>query len=47
MVRNLRHKEYHPDKRPDSPTETGRRVTQELNSAWETLRDPGKREAHE
>ena len=36
---------HHPDLNPDSPAAIRR--TQELNAAYETLRDPGKRSAHD
>eukprot|EP00929_Paragymnodinium_shiwhaense_P100110 TRINITY_DN62170_c0_g3_i1.p1 TRINITY_DN62170_c0_g3~~TRINITY_DN62170_c0_g3_i1.p1 ORF type:complete len:433 (-),score=103.25 TRINITY_DN62170_c0_g3_i1:41-1339(-) len=33
-------REYHPDKRPNSPDgSTGQRLTQQLNQAWEVFRD--------
>eukprot|EP00403_Amphidinium_massartii_P013199 CAMPEP_0178412806 /NCGR_PEP_ID=MMETSP0689_2-20121128/22205_1 /TAXON_ID=160604 /ORGANISM="Amphidinium massartii, Strain CS-259" /LENGTH=432 /DNA_ID=CAMNT_0020034065 /DNA_START=36 /DNA_END=1330 /DNA_ORIENTATION=+ len=40
-------REYHPDKRPDTPGGTGQRITQALNEAWEILSDPLKKEAYD
>eukprot|EP00929_Paragymnodinium_shiwhaense_P037629 TRINITY_DN20012_c0_g1_i4.p1 TRINITY_DN20012_c0_g1~~TRINITY_DN20012_c0_g1_i4.p1 ORF type:complete len:421 (-),score=88.46 TRINITY_DN20012_c0_g1_i4:223-1485(-) len=40
-------REYHPDKRPNSSTGTGVRVTQALNEAWEILQDPTKRAVYD
>mmetsp|Transcript_52928 Transcript_52928/g.123909 ORF Transcript_52928/g.123909 Transcript_52928/m.123909 type:complete len:440 (-) Transcript_52928:76-1395(-) len=40
-------REYHPDKRPDSPCGIGQRITQALTEAWEVLSDPAKKEVYD
>lgn len=40
-------RQYHPDKRPGSAGDTGQRMTQALNLAYETLSDPARREAYD
>lgn len=40
-------RQYHPDKRPGSAGDTGQRMTQGLNLAYETLSDSARREAYD
>lgn len=40
-------REFHPDKRPNSATGVGVRVTSSLNEAWEILQDAAKKEAYD
>lgn len=49
-VKKLYHdkiREFHPDKRPDTPGSHGRDMTRALNAAFEVLRDPDKKEAYD
>ncbi|CAD7942445.1 unnamed protein product [Amoebophrya sp. A25] len=38
--------DWHPDKRPDSPNQTGKKMFQLINDAWNCLQDDAKREEY-
>jgi len=40
-------REFHPDKRPASPTDSGKERTQALYAAWQVLGDPARREEYD
>lgn len=40
-------KKYHPDRLPPEKKEWGEKMTKEVNEAWETLKDPTKRELYD